>query len=121
MWEPWQPPGIPQPIRTGRDLARLLREIGRLVGVGRRYGIRELAEDLAAIGAPRPPSALRRDLHAKELRPHLSTALELLRARIAQEGRRPAETPRPPSLRSLRNRLRQRRPPHPASERLRRF
>jgi len=119
MWQPWQPPGIPQPVRTGRDLARLLREIGRLVG--RRYGIRELAEDLDAIGAPRPPEALRRDLHARELRPHLASALELLRARIAQEGRRPAETPRPPSLRSLRNRLRQRRPPNPASERLRRF
>ena len=119
MWQPWQPPGIPQPVRTGRDLARLLREIRRLVG--RRYGIRELAEDLAAIGAPRPPEALRRDLHAEELRPHLATALELLRARIAQEGLRPAQAPRLPSLPSLRARIAQRRPPKTRSEGLRRF
>jgi len=115
----WQPPGIPQPIRTGRDLARLLREIGRLVG--RRYGIRELAEDLAAIGVSRQPSALRRDLHAKKLRPHLASALELLRARIAQEGRRPSQAPRLPSLPSLRARIAQRRPPKTRPERLRRF
>ena len=119
MWQPWQPPGIPQPIRTGRDLARLLRELGRIVG--RRYGIRELAEDLDAIGVSRPPEALRRDLHAGELRPHLSSALELLRARIAQEGRRPAETPPLPTPQSLRNRLRQRRPPPSKAEGLRRF
>src|SRR5690606_36094035 len=102
----WEPPGIPRPVRTGRDLARLLRELGRRTG--HPYGRRELAEDLAAIGAPRTPAALLLLEHARRLPDDLARALEHLRALFLAHGRpgTPPELPSPASSRPRTRRLR---------------
>ena len=115
----WEPPGIPRPVRSGADLVALRRELSRRTG--HRYGRRELAEDLAAIGAPRTPAALLHLEHARHLPDDLARALEHLRALILAHGRpsAPPELPSPASSRPRTQRLRH--PPKGKSEGLRRL